>query len=395
MSFGIFRDGNIATVGDVDGGEPGVGTDEFAVLSFDLQVNRTTPQSEFRFSYRPSYAAYHNNKELDYFANALVVGYVRTPTEVSRFTVDGFVARTDHQGQRPYAPDSATTFVPRTTETTGRIAVGGTVAAGPRGLVDWYARAEGRGYEDLADNPATTVLVPPVTGVNVPDPVDFINSVEATAGAAWRFRYSERGSVGVFLEVSAFEYEDSTVQLTPGVFSDQDTPGVVVESLGVTGTYEASWNSTFTYSAGAFRASSEGDSVTDPTIDAEIRYPIDQSSNLAAGVRQTCSPGTGLAATTRDRGAWISYAHTAEVRGISGTVLAGYWQREALLSSAGDASTTSTSVTGTIGWSFNRYVGLNGAYSFIDQSSGGGAPSSLDTNYSSYGIYLRWAIRGL
>ena len=88
--------------------------------------------------------------------------------------------------------------------------------------------------------------------------------------------------------------------------------------------------------------------------------------------------------------------HAPTARGLSGSVLGGYWQRSELRCTttvtAGDSA--SFNLNGSLGWSFNRYVALNAAYAFIDQSGRNGAPESLNTNYSSYGLYLRWAIRG-
>ena len=80
----------------------------------------------------------------------------------------------------------------------------------------------------------------------------------------------------------------------------------------------------------------------------------------------------------------------------SGSVVAGYWQRDALqiasVSTGGDSG--AFTANGSIGWDFNRYIAVNGAYAFIDQSARNGGDPSLDTTYSSYGLYLRWAIRG-
>jgi hypothetical protein len=109
------------------------------------------------------------------------------------------------------------------------------------------------------------------------------------------------------------------------------------------------------------------------------------------------APGTGLGGSTQDRGVWIAFGHAPVGNGLSGSVLGGYWQRTELqfatsTPSAGDSE--SFNINGTLGWEFNRYLSINAAYAFIDQNGRNGAPESLDTNYSSYGLYLRWIFRG-
>ena len=56
--------------------------------------------------------------------------------------------------------------------------------------------------------------------------------------------------------------------------------------------------------------------------------------------------------------------------GLTGSVLAGYWQRTGLplggFPTQGDTQTLNAN--GSIGWSFNRYVALNAVYIFNGQS---------------------------
>ena len=129
LTFGVFHDGNISVIGEGNG-------DEGATLAFDLIWDHVTATSTFTFSYRPSYTAYRTFSELDYFGNRAVVGYVREWSKSSRFTIDAYAARTDRQGQTADNADTATTFVPRTTETQANVRFAGTVGAGRRGLLD-------------------------------------------------------------------------------------------------------------------------------------------------------------------------------------------------------------------------------------------------------------------
>ncbi len=366
MTFGVFHDGNIAVVGEGPG-------DEFGTLGFDLAVDRKTPQSVFAFSYQPSYTAYRESGDLDFFSNTVVVSFVRTASLDTRFTVEADVSRTQYQGQTSYAADRPTTFVPRTTETGARASVGGTVAAGRRALFDWQARAAHQRFKDLSDNPATPATI---------DPVDFNDSTAFGALARWRHQLSERASLGLGLDVAHFGYETSS--------------GAFVESLGLAGTYLTARTVTLTYAAGVTRAAADGDAITGLSVEGAVTHTVSVRASVSGGVRQSFAPGTGLGGPTQDRGAWVSCSRTAPVRGLSGSLLGAYWQRDGLELGTAQAQgdTTTIGVSGAIGWSFNRYVALNGAGSFVDQSGRNGADPSLDTSYGSYGVYLRWAIRG-
>ena len=156
--------------------------------------------------------------------------------------------------------------------------------------------------------------------------------------------------------------------------------------------------------AGEFRWEGGDAEVSGFSFDLTVEYTAMQESLFSGGARQVFSPGTGVPTTTpgavgisttsQDRGLWFSYSHSPTARGLSGAVLGGYWVREVVdfgTSSTGAAS-HSINVTGNIGWKFNRFITLTGNYAFVDQSTK--EPSSLDTSYSSYGVFLHWAIRG-
>jgi hypothetical protein len=374
MSFGLFHDGNISVTGGTHG-------DENAALAFDFAVDRKTPTSALTFSYRPAYVAYRRATDLNYFGNTIVLGYAADASRESRYTFDMYVSRTDYQGLTQNTQDQAVAFVPRTTLTQGHVKVTGTHGAGRRGFVDWQLRGGTERYKDLSDNPATTVL--DVNGVNVSDPVDFNDSTSFGGRLAWRSELSARNTLGAALDVAHFGYES--------------TPSVVVETVGLVGTSRVGQLWTLEYAAGASRATMEDDSISGFSFNATIEYEVERASTFSAGARQVFAPGTGLGGSTQDRGVWVAYGHTPTAKGLSGSVVGGYWQRSELAFAsstvtAGDSQ--SFNVNGSLGWNFNRYLALNAAYAFIDQSGRNGAPESLDTHYSSYGLYLRWAIRG-
>ena len=153
---------------------------------------------------------------------------------------------------------------------------------------------------------------------------------------------------------------------------------------------------TLNYAFGASRAKSDTGSDDGLSFDVTAEYGAGQASTFRAGARQAFSPGSGLGGATKDLGVWVSYGHTRASQGLFGTVLGGYWLRDSLKNASGatEGDTATLNVRGTIGWEFNRFISLEGAYAFVDQNASGGADPGLDTNYSSYGIYLNWAIRG-
>lgn len=366
LTLGAFHDGNIAVVGGGRG-------DDFATLGLNLAVDRKTAQSVFNFSYRPSYAAYRESSDLDFFANTVVMSFARTSSLQSRLTVDADVSRTQYQGQTDYGADRATTLVPRTTETGAHFSVGGTASGGRRSLFDWQARGAIQRFKDLPDNPAT-----PVPN----DVLDFNDSTAFGARGGWRRELSERATLGLGLDLAHFSYEHDE--------------SAFVESLGLAGTFLTARTVTLNYAAGATRAVTKGESVTGVSFEGAVTHTVSERTNVAGGLRQTFAPGTGLAGPTQDRGGWVSFTHTAPLRGLSGSLLGGYWRRDGLQfgTTQTQADTTTSGANGTIGWSFNRYVALNASASYVYQRGRNGADPSLDTDYGSYGVYLRWAIRG-
>jgi hypothetical protein len=286
--------------------------------------------------------------------------------------MDVYASRTDYQGLTPDTKDTAITFVPRTTQTRANVKAGGTVGAGRRGFVDWEVRAGIDLYEDLPDDPATPVF----------DPFPFDDTSAVGGLVGWRSEISPRNTLGVSLGAAYFGYETRD--------------SVEGETLRLVGTCQISPLWLLDYFVGASRAASLGDSITGFSFDATIEYAAGRASTFSAGARQVFAPGTGVGAATQDRGVWIAYAHAPTAKGLSGSAIGGYWQRDELqFGTTGPANDTeSFTVNGTIGWNFNRYLALDANYAYIDQSTRGGGPASLDTNYSAYGLFLRWAIRG-
>ena len=365
MSFGLFHDGNIAVVGGAQG-------DEAAALSFNLAWDRKTPTTTFAVSYRPTAVFYRESSDLNYFGNALVVDFSKESSNESRVKVGAYVERTQYQGQTAETAARAKTFVPRSTQFLAAVTVDGTVPAGRRGLVDWQVRTGLDRYTGVPVDPTTTA----------PAAVEFNDGNWAAGNAAWRKEVSARNTLGFGVGVGYFGYET--------------TPNVVVASLGVVGTSQTGPLWTLNYVLGASRASSDSGSDDGFSFDVTMDYAAGRASTFRAGARQSYSPGTGLGGATQDLGAWVSYASTRTSKGLFGSVLGGYWLRDSLqgVSATTEGDTATLNVRGSLGWEFNRYISLEGAYAFVDQSGTNGAAPGLDTTYSSYGVYLRWAIRG-
>lgn len=401
LTFGVLHDGNVSVVGggtgvcslltskacssnaDCTGGQgsctvlgPG-DSDESVTIAFDFIWDHQTATSTFAFTYRPSYTAYRTFSELDYFGNRIVMAYAKEWSRASRFTIDAYAARTDHQGQTTDNADTATTFVPRTTETQANLKFAGTHGAGRRGLLDWALRGEGFVYEDVINDPATAAN----------EAFDFNNSMSGGGRLGWRGEISERNTLGAAVDVVYFGYESG--------------PGVGVGTVGLVGTYQASASWLIDYAAGYSRAESDGFAVNGISFNGRVDYSVlEKKSTLSAGARQVFAPGTGLGGATQDRVVWVSYGHTPTARGISGSLLASYSQRDTVQfgPSPPGGDTSSASASGTIGWMFSRFLSLNAYGAYVDQTSRNEPDpvlaAALETSYASYALFLRWAIRG-
>jgi hypothetical protein len=338
LTFGAYYDGNTAVVGEA---------------GFD----RTTPESTLNFSYRPSYVAYRNASDLNYFGQSADLNFARSASRSARYTFDLNAYRTERQGVRPTSPSDPATFVPRSMHTHVGARAHGT-HEGRRNLIDWEVRGH------LDDYSLSTLE----------------NSSGLGALVAWRYEVSEKSSVGLGLNFDTLMY--------------QTLPNVYIESFGLVGEREFTRSTSMVYAAGVSRTSSEGSSSTNFAADVSVSRAITDVSALSAGVRQSVSAGSGLGGTSLDTGGYVSYSHTAPRRGLGGSVVAGYWRRDpmAVGAAAATASTTTLSAGGSLGWNFNRFLALNFAYAYSDQTSSD--PATLDTRYSSYGLNLLWTIRG-
>lgn len=393
LTFGAYYDGNTAVIGNASGQGDGV-----AALAADLAVDRTTPDSDLSFSYRPSYVAYNNDSDLNYFGQTADLSYTRTASRSAHYTFGLTAYRSERQGVRADSPSAAATFVTRSMQTHVGARVRGS-HTGRRNLIDWEITGN---IDDYSQTQPPSQPSPPVCVVDQdcddgnPCTQDTCvaggcqhqpngscvleNSSSLGALAAWRYEVSEKSSIGLGLSFQSLFYAS--------------LPTVYVESFGLVGAYTISRSTSMTYTAGVSRSSSEGSSDSSFAGDVAFSRTITEVSSLSAGVRQSVSAGSGLGGVSLDTGGYVSYSHTAPRRGLSGSVLAGYWRRDpvAVGAAAAAASTQTLNAGGSVAWNFNRFLSLGFAYAFSDQTSSD--PATLDTTYSSYGLNLLWAIRG-
>jgi hypothetical protein len=364
LSFGVFHSGNVLLVGydPATGQQSNPVSDDLAILAVDLAVDRNEPGSKFSFLYRPTYAWYRERSDLDYFGNMIELKYAKEASRRSGMSVSLDGTRTDFQGITAQNADRPDSVVPRTTITRAYAVVEGSAAVAQRGLLDWQVHGGLDHYDAVAGVP-------------------FNNSNSVGVRGGWRYELSERSSLGVAVSANRIGYDLSAA--------------VIDESLLLTGTYSIGRSTQMAYDVGATHTTSDGPSDTGGLFRIAFKQELTGVSTMNVGASQDVTPGTGLQGSSRDSGAWVSYERTNEGRGLRGAVNGAYWYRNGL--SVGDtAASTSTTLnlTGSIGWTFNRYVGLNATYAFVDQVSKNGGTDAFDTRFSVYGINLRWAIRG-
>jgi hypothetical protein len=366
LTFGVYHDGNVQIIGTDTVGE------DSAAIAVDLAVDRATASSDFSFLYQATYVGYRQNSGLNYMGNLISASYTKELSRRSQMQAGGGVSRTDSQGLArstvdPQGADSSNvdrplTFVPRTTIMRGYGSVSGSVGVAHRSLVDWAVRA----------------------GVNRFDQVEgvaFNNSTYAGVLGGWRYELSELTTLGVAVDV--------------GWFGFAGTANSVGESVVLNGTHAFGRFTSMTFNVGATRTTTGDFSSTNGTLLVSLSRALSENSRLNAGVRQSVSSGTGLQAATNDSGAWVSYAQSSPRNGLSWALDGADWYRKAI--PAPDVTSTSTgtlNVAGALGWRFSRYLSLSAAYAYSYQNDQSDSSSGLDTSYASYGVFLRWTIRG-
>jgi hypothetical protein len=284
--------------------------------------------------------------------------------DVSRTDTQGIAAASvTPQGTEVSNVDRPQTFVPRTTITRGHGVVSGSVGVGQRSLVDWGFRAGVNRYDE----------VPGVT---------FNNSTSADVSGGWRYELSERTTLGLTADINWFAFEG--------------TPNSLGQSLALTGSHALSHFTSMTYELGVTRTTTADLSSLSGRFLLSFVRKLAANSSLTSAVEQIVTPGTGLQAATNDTGAWLSYMQSSVRNGLSWAVNGSYWLRKTL--PAGDEPTTETgtlNLAGALGWRFNRFLELKAGYANFYQKDRNDSLSQLNTRYASYGLFLRWAIRGL
>lgn len=367
LTFGVFHSGNVQIIGNEAIG------DDTAVVAVDLAIDRTMPSSLASFYYQGAYVAYRQNTGLNYLGNRLGASYTKELSLRTGARADVEVSRTDSQGiaAASIAPQGSgatnvgrpLTFVPRTTITRGYGSASGTVGTGERSLADWAVQASISRYDDVPG-------------------VIFNDSNEARASGGWRYELSQRTTLGLTAGVNWFGFEL--------------TASSVGQWLAFTGTHELDQFTTMTFDLGAARTTTGDLSSNSGRFLLSFSRELIANSSLTAAVQQVVSPGTGLQAVTNDTGAWVSYTQSSVRSGLIWAADGSYWFRKTLPVEGGSTTETGTlSLSAALGWRFNRFLDLSAAYASFSQNDRNDSSSPLNTQYASYGLFLRWAIRGL
>ncbi len=367
LTFGIYHAGNVQIIG----GDP-IG-DQSAAIAVDLAVDRTTATGTFSFLYQGTYVGYRQNRGLNFLGNLLAASYDKQVSQRTNLQATGGVLRTDTQGIATSSIDSQSgaassvdrplTFVPRTTITRGYGTASGSVGVGRRSLVDWAARAGVTRYDEVPG-------------------VVFNNSTSVDVLGGWRYELSERTTLGLAVNLNWFGYE-----ATANSFG---------ESLVLAGTHEVSHFTTMKFNLGATRTTTGNIASTSGRFFLSFERELTATSRLNAGAQQLVTPGTGLQAATNDTGAWISYAPSSPRHGLYGALDGGFWFRKTIPTDNAPTTETETlNLAGALGWRFSRFLSLSAGYAYFYQIDRSDTASSLNTRYASYGLFLRWAIRGL
>lgn len=332
-------------------------------LSADLPLRYRTGRDTLTASYRPARTNFEGDNGADDFtAHALSLTWDRTVSRRADFTMSARAVRSESQEISEDKPDAALTFVERTQIDRYEFSVGGSVQTGQRSNVSWDGGLRVQKFEDL---PGT----------------DFIDSRGASVGLGWTAQTGANTSNGVSYRYGRAEFEDSLATAFDESFA--------ADAHTVTWTTGSRIGRTITTSVGlgvSYGKSREG-SDTVAAFDATLTRQIGEVSSLSAGVRQGFAPGGGTTGVTQDLGAFLSWQYAPRVMAVGLT--AGWWRREPT-SFGGTPSAPASqawSVAANFAWQFGRWValGVSGNYSKQEDP---------DTTFGSYGLYLRYNIRG-
>lgn len=372
----VYRDGNVRVLGDQQV------TDEVAELSLDLALSAIKPPTTFTFSYSPYRQAYHELSELDNTGHLLSARLVREISQRSVFSLGLAASHTERQRVQEENPESGVTLVPRSTQDRASLHLAGRISAGRRSFFDWGAGADLVRYDDrtLADS----------------------DSVDGSIG--WGLEVSQRADVGI--RYGAQRIDVATVLVCSG---DNTTPcttdancstvggtciqtldePTTTQSLSVVANRGFGRNARASIALGAVRSTTDGETTTDPSINASYTNTFERGSTLTTGIRQRVSGGSGVNSATLDRGAYVSLRPGQRASRFETDLTAYYWQRETLIAGATGRSEIKTLETSeSFAWKpYRRHFALGAFHSYHDQTD---VVGPLDTSYHSGGAFFRW-----
>lgn len=379
VEFSAGRDGNVAVVGvEVEGEGQQRVPDDYVRLLLDLLLRRTTRASELSFRYRPARVEYREADQLDNTEHDVALFFASTVSRRTTLGVEARWYRTQRQGIDPERPDAPVTLVNRTNYQRGIVSVTGETRFGKRSSVSWGGGAWAQDYEDqdLQDS---------LTGF-------------ATLGYGWA--YSERGSVGITYNYQHIRYEEAPAL---GILED-DTLNINTIQVGTKRTFGK--NTEGSLGIGAFTAETLDTSVSDPSYNLSITHRVLEKNLFMLGLARMASAGGGQRRATVDEGGYLSWTYTP-IKALDLNVNAGFWRRDDLATlvdepvpgtplpgtEPGGRNTITTNTT--LSWNTGRFVSLGVFHRYNRQEEADAPTASSNTSYNSYGLFLRWNIRGV
>lgn len=331
-------------------------------LYADLPLTYRTSRDTLNASYKPGWTTFRGDAEgEDFFSHTLLLSWDRTLSRRADLTLKVDAVRTESQAISQDTPDTALTFVEKTPFARYGLSVGGQVQTQQSSNVSWGAGLRAQTLEDIEPSPEN------------PTGTDFNDARGGTLEVGWTAQTGPDSSNGVFYRYDRVEFENTltsdahTLTWRNGARLGRD----VTTSVGLGVSY------------GKSRIGS--DVLT--SLDASLTRNIGAVSALSVGARQGWGPGGGTSGATQDQGVYLSWSHAP--RFMSTVLTAGWWRRAAASFGGTPSAPTSKawSVAASFAWQFGRWValGLSGNYS---------KQSDPDTEFYSYGLFLRWNIRG-
>lgn len=345
-----YSDGNVKVVGTDRQ------SDEITRIGVGLELFADTQATSFSARYAPYHESYNEFTDFDNFAHVLALNLSSNFSRRSTISADLSWTRTESPPLRKEQPDAPTTFLPRTQQDRGNLALNGTVGAGKRSFFDWGVFGDSARF---GSDPTNTLE----------------DSTTYGARGGWGVEIDPTSRAGARLEGRRFEFET------------QDS----ADSESLLGFWDKDFSreSRLEVEAGAVRTNGTNDTSTKPR--ADVRYTRTfQASTLETGIRQDVSANTGVSGPTLDRGVYLSWLPRDRADRFDASISFYFWNRQDAFD-AGVFHVRSFQTAESFSWYPGRTGFALGAFhTYYDQSDPAGTTPGLETSYNSYGIFVRY-----